>query len=128
MQATRLLVALACSAVLAGCGSDDAAQQQSSEAEPDADLAVGITGTDQLLWRPTQLTVPTGSTQVRVECGPELGHEFAIDDVDGGNPVATCEPAGTGAGTVDLEAGSYTFFCAVPGHREEGMEGELVVE
>jgi uncharacterized cupredoxin-like copper-binding protein len=30
--------------------------------------------------------------------------------------------------TVNLPAGSYTFFCTIPGHRPAGMVGTLIVQ
>ena len=35
---------------------------------------------------------------------------------------------GTRTTATDLVAGTYAFFCSVPGHREGGMEGILNVE
>ncbi len=30
--------------------------------------------------------------------------------------------------SVNLPAGSYTFYCTIPGHRPAGMVGALIVE
>jgi plastocyanin len=50
-------------------------------------------------------------------------HTFTVDDSD----VEVEVPAGADRRVViDLEAGSYTYRCDVPGH--ETMEGELTVE
>ena len=51
-------------------------------------------------------------------------HNFRIDelaiDVD-------VQPATTEDTTITAPAGTYTFWCNVPGHREAGMEGTLTV-
>ena len=48
---------------------------------------------------------------------------------EGAAEVAGIPPGGSA--TVEFvaeKAGEYTFYCPVPGHREKGMEGKLIVE
>jgi plastocyanin len=42
----------------------------------------------------------------------------------GGTPTFQ---GGTKTVTLNLSAGTYTFFCSVPGHRQAGMQGTLTV-
>jgi plastocyanin len=55
-------------------------------------------------------------------------HNIAVDGggVDEIGDVVT--NGGTSTVEVDLQAGEYSFYCSVPGHREGGMEGTLTVE
>lgn len=117
-----LLVALLVG--LSSCG--DGIDPEAADSSPAANL-LEVTGTDQLLWRPPELTVAPGEVELIVECGMSVDHEFAIEDVQGGETLVSCDANGVGTGSVELEPGVHTFFCNVPGHREEGMEGELNV-
>jgi uncharacterized cupredoxin-like copper-binding protein len=47
------------------------------------------------------------------------GIEEVSDDLD---------PGQTGKLTVDLEPGTYEIYCAIDGHKDLGMEGELTVQ
>ena len=53
-------------------------------------------------------------------------HDFTIDEFDA-HVAADRGETEEGGVTVD-EAGTYTFYCSVPGHRSAGMEGTLTVE
>lgn len=70
--------------------------------------------------------VPAGEQAVALTLeGPP--HNVVFEGVDGDAPVVEGEAAGTFLGTVTLEAGDYTYYCSIPGHRS-GMTGELTVE
>jgi plastocyanin len=57
-----------------------------------------------------------------------LEHNVAIEGpggVDEKGPVVPTD--GESEVEADLDAGEYTFYCSVQGHREAGMEGTLTV-
>jgi nitrite reductase (NO-forming) len=53
-------------------------------------------------------------------------HSFDIDELD----LHIAMPANDSAETTltITQPGTYTFYCAIPGHREVGMVGSLIVE
>jgi plastocyanin len=56
------------------------------------------------------------------------GHNFTLANSAGKVLAATPTfSGGTKTITVSLTAGSYTYYCSVPGHRQAGMQGTLTV-
>jgi uncharacterized cupredoxin-like copper-binding protein len=48
-----------------------------------------------------------------------------------GGSIAGATPTFQGGSktlTLHLKPGTYTFYCSVPGHRQAGMQGTLVVK
>jgi plastocyanin len=109
------MAALALVGVLAGCASADVRL-------PEADLAT--IGTDRLTWEPDVLRMSAGTRSVGILCEPGANHNFVIEET--GEEIAVCTPGRTGFGEVTLEAGTYVFFCSVPGH-EVTMRGIIEV-
>lgn len=116
----RLPAALAALALLAAaCGSgDDGGGSGGGE--------VAVAGTDALQFEPTSLTASAGTVTVELTSRGATEHTFVIEELD---DTLVVEAAGgeTATGTVELEPGTYTYYCDIPGHRAAGMEGELTV-
>jgi plastocyanin len=86
-------------------------------ADPDGNLSF-----DQ-----TELTAPAGEVTIELVNDSGLPHNVEVEG-NGVEEVSDTISEGSTELTVNLEAGEYEFYCAVPGHKEGGMEGTLTVE
>lgn len=128
---------------LAACGGDDdddggdttAAETTTTEtaagggggAGGTLDISAPADGT--LAFDQTELSVPAGSVTVNFDNPAALSHDVEIESQSGEEVGKTDLVAeGQASTTVDLQPGTYTFYCTVPGHREAGMEGTITVK
>lgn len=117
-----LALAAVLALVVVGCGGDDNGDADDGAATGDNEVA--ITGQDNLTWDTETLSASAGTITVTLTCEGAVNHDFVIEDTD--DNVVECAPGETETGTVDLDAGEYTYYCAVPGH-EATMRGTLTV-
>lgn len=115
MRLVAVVAAVALAAAACGNGGEGAGP-----------TTLEVTGTDALAFEPAELSAPPGTITVELTSGEAVEHTFVIEELDDTEVVAA--PAGeTASGSIDLEAGTYAFYCSIPGHRESGMEGELSI-
>ncbi|MDQ4131276.1 MAG: cupredoxin domain-containing protein [Actinomycetota bacterium] len=72
-------------------------------------------------------TAAEGSVEVTLRNIGGAEHTFTIDEAFGAMDEVVALPGETRTGTLELFQGTYTYYCSVPGHRQQGMEGTLVV-
>lgn len=126
-----LMTGLAVGALIAagacGPGAPDTAGQTAPADDGDAAdgtarfVAVDIDYSEA----PTRLSA--GSTTVELVNEGDLQHTVTIEELDD-ETVVDAAGGETVTGDVELEPGTYTYYCEVPGHRDAGMEGTLEVE
>ena len=145
-----LAIALAAGVLAAaGCGEDDeeeggAATEQETPApteapteEPTPTEEAGGGGGETLTltadpggaisWEPAELNAAAGTVTIELVNESSTPHAVEVE----GNGVEEESETITGSTTelsVDLEAGEYVFYCPVGQHRQNGMEGQLLVE
>jgi plastocyanin len=81
-----------------------------------------------LAFNKDSLSAKAGKVTIDFDNPSAIPHNVVIEE--DGKELAGFEPITEGekSETADLKAGSYTYYCSVPGHREAGMEGELTVK
>ena len=123
----RATLAVAVLAIV-GCGEDDSAATGPTPV-PEAALTVEAhdIGFDSSGYR-----LAPGEQRVAYVQEGDTRHTLVVETANGaaldGFELEVDDAAPSDVGTVDLEAGRYTLFCDVAGHREAGMEADLVVE
>jgi plastocyanin len=80
---------------------------------------------DSFAFDPDEITVTTGEEVAIVLTSVDTLHDFTIDDLDA-HVGAERDETATGGFRAD-RPGRYTYYCGVPGHRQAGMEGTLIV-
>jgi plastocyanin len=139
-RALPLLLVLAASVLaLAACGggggstsastTPPAATGGGSTAGGGGGSTVKITAdpSGALKYEETQVEATAGSVTIDFTNMSSLPHNVMIEGngASGGTDTITGSSTST---TVDLQPGTYTFFCSVDSHRQAGMEGKLVVK
>ena len=143
--AALLVLALASFALVACGSSSDNSESTATTTETSAEStsAAGAGGSgggsvvkieaaegSDLAYTTTAAKAKAGQVSIDFTNPQSLSHDVAIEDSSGQTLGQTELVAESSATTTikDLEPGTYTFYCTVPGHREAGMEGTLTVK
>jgi plastocyanin len=146
ISATGLAIGLL---ALAGCGSSSnttssattastsastpatttSATTTSASAPASGALSLEANREGQLAFNTKSLTASAGKVSIAFTNMSPLAHNVTIEAAGGKILGATPTfQGGTKTLTLTLAAGTYKYFCSVPGHRQAGMEGTLTVK
>jgi uncharacterized cupredoxin-like copper-binding protein len=129
MKTTRRLTALTAGLALAlaacgGNGGTDTTAGPTTTAGP-SPHEVSLVATE-FQFDPSEVTVTAGNPVIL-----ELVNDGVVEHdlvIDGFTFDLLVQPGEEASETVTFNAGTYTFWCSIPGHREAGMEGTLTAE
>jgi outer membrane protein assembly factor BamB/plastocyanin len=96
-------------------------------ASPVASPAMTLTlDLHDLRFDPTKLTIPANTdVVVKLANVGSVQHNFSIDEL---HISVDLDPGETTTVTINAPAGTYEYYCNVPGHRISGMVGTLIVK
>ncbi len=101
----------------------------STSAPASSALSLEANREGQLAYNTKSLSAKAGNVSIDFTNMSPLSHNMTIESSAGKIVGATPTfQGGSKALTLNLKAGTYKFFCSVPGHRMAGMEGTLTVK
>ena len=131
MRSARIAAMLAIPVVLlaAGCGGGSSGGGGSTPpAGSGAGQVIEIPISDSgLSFAKTTATASAGTVTLSAVNPQSLPHDISIKGNGIDQQGAQVSSGGTSTVTVTLKAGSYEYYCSVPGHEAAGMKGTLTV-
>jgi plastocyanin len=118
------IVSLLLLAPLAGCGGGDDEESAGGTA---GDAQVVEVRETEFALQPATVTVDAGRYTFRAINDGSAPHALEIDGNGIEEETDEIGPGERAEVTVELAAGEYELYCPVGNHREQGMEGRLVV-
>jgi plastocyanin len=119
----HLVLGLALAFGLAACGGDSATDEGAAAASSSIEVEAG-----DLYYEPDAFSAAAGEITVTLDNVGAIEHDFIIEEAGDLDVVGMVAPGDRATGTVELEAGTYTVYCSVAGHRAAGMEATLDVQ
>jgi plastocyanin len=92
-------------------------------------LSLSANSEGQLAYNTKSLSAKAGKVSIDFSNSAPLAHNLTVESSSGATVGATPTfQGGSKTLSLSLKPGTYKFFCTVPGHRQAGMEGTLVVK
>lgn len=114
----------------AGGGESEAGEEAGGEEAAAGGSTLKIAAAESgLAYASDEASAEAGKVTVEFENPQPIEHDVAIETFNGevlGQTETITE--GSDSTEIELKPGTYKFFCTVPGHRQAGMEGTLVVK
>jgi plastocyanin len=93
--------------------------------EKDGTISIPADPNGQLAFQTKQATGQPGQITISMQNKSGTPHDIVIDGKGKGQVV---QGGATSKFTASFDAGKFTYYCSVPGHREAGMQGTLTVK
>ena len=103
---------------------EEAAKKKAEEVVIKPDLTVEAF---DIGFKEKELKIGPGKVGIEYVNTGSIGHTFVLEGVPG-KKLSTPSGGSKDIGQYDVQAGTYTYYCDIPGHRQGGMEGKLIVD
>jgi hypothetical protein len=143
MKRACAALALATITAISGCGSDDSDNGSRAKKPQEEGTVLKIRDSSRpgdWSFDTKRLAAEAGRITIELHNGSGLGHNVRVHtgrccfkpgykDLGGTEVIGatSSDKRDTARAILDLEPGTYTFLCSIPGHFQAGQRGTLVV-